>query len=135
MRLLRSVVAIVAGFWFMTAAAQVGGLLAARFLLRGVADSAPLPPAYLAAALATTAIGSLMGGWLTARIAPFAPFGHACALAAVSLALMASVAIGAPAPQSPWYSIATGLVTAAGAALGGRLRAAAAAAAAGPVVA
>lgn len=143
MRILRSVVAIVAGFWFMATTVWVGTLVAARVLMpddiyNGTIP-ATLPAAYLAALLAVSALGSLMGGWLAARIAPFAPFAHACVLAAISAAMSVNLLIKPPdvsqlGPQLWWYAVANSVIGALGVLLGGKLRAAAAAAR-GPVVA
>lgn len=132
MRILRSVVAIVAGFWFMATTVWVGTLVAARVLMpddiyNGTIP-ATLPAAYLAALLAVSALGSLMGGWLAARIAPFAPFAHACVLAAMSAAMSVNLLImPRDAPQLWWYAVANSVIGALGVLLGGKLRAAAAA--------
>jgi hypothetical protein len=139
MRILRSVVAIVVGFWFMAAAARVGTLIAARVLLPGDPNSGAVPSgrltAYLLALLVVSAVGALMGGWLAARLAPFAPFRHACVLAAICAAMSIPLLINAPNNSGLWwYAIATGIINAAGVLLGGKLREAAAAAG-GPVVA
>jgi hypothetical protein len=142
MRMLRSVAAIVAGYGVMSLTV-IGGIIigAALFVpggVRAMSAGAPptaLPAAYLAANLVTGALGAVLGGWFTARIAAFAPFGHAAVLAAVVATLAIATAASAPAtPQPGWYPIVIGVIGVAGVLTGGKLRAAAAAAG-GPVVA
>jgi hypothetical protein len=123
MRILRSVVAIVAGFWFMAAAVQAGTLVAGR-----IWTPATVPAVYLAALVSVSALGSLMGGWLAARIAPLAPFAHACVLAAISGAMSVNLLIKATdLPHLRRYAIANAVIGALAILLGGKLRAAAAA--------
>jgi hypothetical protein len=142
MRLLRSVAAIVAGYGVMSLTV-IGGIIIATSLfvpggLRAVASGPPptgLPAAYLAANLATGALGAVLGGWLAARIAAFAPFGHAAVLAAIVATLtLGSAGSGPAGPQPGWYPIVIGVIGVAGVLAGGKLRAEAAAAR-GPVVA
>ena len=145
MPLLRSVAAIVAGYGVMSLTA-IGGIIigAALFVPGGLGTAsaaAPppaLPAAYLAANLVAGALGAVLGGWVTARVAAFAPFGHAAVLAAVVAAVTIAIAgSGPPGAQPEWYPIVIGVIGVAGVLTGGKLRAAAAAAAAGrgPVVA
>jgi hypothetical protein len=139
MRILRSVVAILAGFWFMASAVYAGSVVAARVLIpadiSGGRTPGTAPSVYLAAVLAVIALGSLMGGWLAARTAPRAPFAHACVLAAISAAMSVDLLIRAPdLHQLRWYAVAKAVIGALAILLGGKLRAAAAAAG-GPVVA
>lgn len=111
MRLLRTVAAIVVGIGFMA-------------LSRNVASSMP----YLAASLGVSAFGALLGGWLTARTAPFAPFGHAVGLAAIIATLSIAAVMTAPASAvSVWIPGVVAFVDVTGALLGGWLRASAAA--------
>ena len=135
-RLLRSVAAIVAGYGVMSLTV-IGGVIIATALfvpggLQAVAGGAPpaaLPAAYLAANLVTGALGAVLGGWLAARIAAFAPFGHAAVLAAIVAALtIGSAASLSAGPQPGWYPIVIGVIGVAGVLAGGKLRAEAAAA-------
>lgn len=125
MRILRSLVAIVAGFWFIAATQWVGTLVATTVFAPG---PAALPAGYLVALLAIGTLGSLMGGWLAARAAPFAPFGHACVLAAI-YAVMSFNLLMRPVDFRGlwWYLVARGVAGVLAVLIGGKLRAAAAA--------
>jgi hypothetical protein len=138
MRLVRSGAAILVGFWFMVFTVKVGTIIGSALFMPG-GISAPQPAAFtvpfLAVVLFVCALGGVFGGWLAARIALFAAFGHAAVLAAiVALLLFGLVAGAATDPLPRWYPAAAGFMGVAGVLLGGKLRAAAAAAA-GPVVA
>jgi len=139
MRIMRSVAAIAVGLGFMAATVTVGTLVASALIGGGeLADGRPLatPKAtYLALNLATCGLGAILGGWLAARIASFAPYGHAAVMAALVAVLSITTATGTPASAYPgWYPSVLGLVAVLGVLLGGKLRAAAASGA-GPVVA
>ena len=138
MRILRSVAAIAVGLGFMAATLTVGTLVASVLIGVGTADDRPSATAmatYLYVNLAICGIGAILGGWLAARIASFAPYGHAAVMAAIVAVLSMTAVTGAPAPSHPgWYPSALGLVAVLGVLLGGKLRAAAASPA-GPVVA
>jgi hypothetical protein len=142
MRMLRSAAAVAAGYGVMSMALIGGSILVARLFapaeLRTGADGGPsfeLPAVYVAASLVTGALAAVMGGWVAARFAAFAPFGHAVALAAIVAALTVASEAAMPRGSSPGvYSAVAGAVTVAGVLVGGKLRAAAAAAR-GPVVA
>ena len=141
MRILRSIVAILAGFGFMASTVMVGSIIATAVLGPGGAGAPPggspateMQPGYLVANAAVSALGAIVGGWLAARIGAFAPFTHAVVLAAIVAVLSLATILDAPAaPQPRWYPIALSTIVVAGVLLGGKLRAAAAAAA-GPVV-
>ncbi len=131
---LRSIVAIVAGFGFMTSTAMVGTILAAALFIPGGARSlatgdvpASLPAAYFAATFVTSFLGAVFGGWLAARIGASAPFAHAAALAVVvAIMSVASIFQAAPRAQPGWYAIVVGIIGMSGILLGGKLRASAA---------
>jgi hypothetical protein len=98
MRSLRSIAAIVAGFGFTASTVMVGTIVATALFMPGGLEAArvgtmpaSIPATYLAANLAVSLLGAVLGGWLAARIAAFAPFGHAVALAAL---------LAAPPPYS-----------------------------------
>jgi hypothetical protein len=137
MRILRSVAAIAVGLGFMAATVRTGTLVASG-LIGGPEAGNPSPMAtatYLYVNLAICGIGAILGGWLAARVAAFAPYGHSAVMAAVVAVLSITTMTGAPAPSYPgWYPSALGFVAVLGVLLGGKLRAAAASAA-GPVVA
>jgi hypothetical protein len=138
MRIMRSVAAIAVGLGFMAATVTVGTLVASALIGGGeLADGKPLatPKAtYLALNLVTCGLGAILGGWLAARIASFAPYGHATVMAAVVAVLSITTATGTPPAHPGWYPTVLSLVAVLGVLLGGKLRAAAAAGA-GPVVA
>lgn len=129
MRILRSLAAIVAGLGFMSATTTVGMLVASvAFGETRKGISAPAPPGgYFYVSLVVLGMGATVGGWLAARIATFAPYGHAAAMAAIVALLSIELATGPPVPGQPgWYPSAIGLVAVLGILLGGKLRAAAA---------
>jgi hypothetical protein len=138
MKAVRSLAAILAGFWFMVFTVKIGTIVgSALFLPGGLAAPPPsaFPAPLLAILLLVSALGGVFGGWLAARIAPVAPFGHAVVLAiAVGLLLFGVMAGASAQPQPRWYPAAAGLMGVAGVLLGGKLRASAAATA-GHVVA
>ena len=138
MRILRSIAAIAVGLGFMAATARTGTLVASGLIGGGPGAGNPSPmttATYLYVNLAICGIGAILGGWLAARVASFAPYGHAAVMAAVVAVLSITTVTGAPAPSYPgWYPSALGFVAVLGVLLGGKLRAAAASAA-GPVVA
>jgi hypothetical protein len=139
MRVLRSIAAVVCGLGFMAATVTVGTLVASALIGSpqpvGSRPSTAVPAAYLFVNLAICAVGAVLGGWLAARIASFAPYGHASVMAAVVAVLSITAATGAPEAGHPsWYPSAIGLVAVFGILLGGKLRAAAASASP-PVVA
>jgi protein-S-isoprenylcysteine O-methyltransferase Ste14 len=109
-RMLRSVASIAAGLGFLTSS-------------RIVAASVHLP----FAAVAIGTIGAVIAGWLTARVALFAPYAHAAVLAAIVAVLSILSASAGAAPSQPVSNtVAASVITVAGVLLGGRLRAAAA---------
>jgi hypothetical protein len=139
MRVLRSIAAVVCGLGFMAATVTVGTLVASTLIGTpqpvGSRPAATVPLAYLVVNLAICAVGAVLGGWLAARIATFAPYAHASVMAAVVAVLSVTTATGVPDAGHPgWYPSAIGLVAVFGILLGGKLRAAAASAS-GPVVA
>jgi hypothetical protein len=130
MRLVRSLVAIIVGLGFMAATTTVGTLVASVAFgetREGISFPTP-PPGYFYVSLIVLGMGAVVGGWLAARLASFAPYGHAAAMAAIVAVLSIEVATGAPTPGQPgWYPSAIGLVAVVGILLGGKLRAAASA--------
>lgn len=88
MRILRSVAAIAVGLGFMAATVTVGTLVASAL----IGDGAMPLAAYLSVNLAVCGIGAILGGWLVARIASFAPYGHAAVMAAIVAVLSITTA-------------------------------------------
>jgi hypothetical protein len=133
MRLLRSIVAIVMGLGFIAATTAVWTIVAHATLLPAAPEAASPSgvrmATYLYVNLVVCAVGAVVGGWLTARVAPSSPYAHAAALAAIVAVISIPSATGAPAPAQPaWYPSALGLIAVLGVLLGGKLRAAAASA-------
>ncbi len=84
--------------------------------------------AYIISNFVYSFAAAILGGWVTARMAPKSPFAHGGALACVMVifALGDILARGAPeaaARQPSWYGWAVSLTGAAGALVGGWLRA------------
>jgi hypothetical protein len=118
-RFLRSLAAIAIGLAFMRATTLVWGIVSGAALSPG--------RAYLALNFFVCGMGGLVGGWLTARVAPSSPYAHAAALAALVALISIPAATGAPSASYPgWYPGAIGLIAVLGVLLGGKLRAAAA---------
>ena len=131
MRIMRSIAALAVGLGFLAATVTVGTLVASA--LFGSGPTATVT--YVSLNLAICGIGAILGGWLAARVASFAPYGHAAVMAALVAVLSITTATGAAAPAYPgWYPSVLSLVAVLGVLLGGKLRAAAASGA-GPVVA
>jgi hypothetical protein len=133
MRVLRSIAAVAIGLAFIAATSAVWTIVANATLLPGgpaaANASAVRMTSYLYLNLVVCGIGSILGGWLTARVARSSPYGHAATLAAIVAVISIPTATGAPAPEQPgWYPSAFGLIAVLGVLLGGKLRAAAAAA-------
>ncbi len=129
MRILRSIAAIVAGLGFMSATTTVGMLVTSvAFGETREGISAPTPPSeFFYVSLIVLGMGGVIGGWLAARIATFAPYGHAAAMAGiVAVVSIELVAAAPPVPGQPgWYPSAIGLAAVIGILLGGKLRSAA----------
>ncbi len=130
---LRSVAAIVAGYGIMSLTVIAGSVPAAWLFIPaelrtgGGDPSAGLPASYLAATLVIGVAATVLGGWLAARIAGFAPFGHAVVLAALVAAGSIAWYATMPAGSEPrLYRIAVEVIAVAGVLAGGKLRAAAA---------
>ena len=72
--------------------------------------------------LAFGLIAAVLGGWVTARLAPRRPWRHVLALAGLVLLLSVVSALASPESSAPgWYQTGLALVGVCGALLGGRL--------------
>lgn len=106
MKWLRSLVAVIAGFGFMMFSGFVAGGLST-----------------LVGKLMVGALGAVIAGWMVARLATYAPFGHAVVLASVVAAASMSL-IGSAGPAG-WYPITAAIISVLGVLAGGWIRAAA----------
>jgi hypothetical protein len=130
--MLMSILSVVAGFVAMSVLVMAGTIaLTAALVPGGVAamrasaqPAAPTRP-YLAANLALSLVAAVVGGWVTARLAPRAPGGHLIALGALLL-VMGVVSARMPQAhlQPPWYRVTIPIVGIAGVGLSALLVAA-----------
>lgn len=125
--MLRSVVAVLAGFGVVVLMVMAGTALAVRLVMGAVDPTAPLalPPAYLALNLAVSALAALLGGYVAGRLAPVGSRTPVLVLAALLLVLGLATMLGAPASgdgQPAWYQWLLLVLGPAGVLLGGRLQ-------------
>lgn len=126
--MLRSVVAVLAGFLVASLVVLLATLVATRLMLPPAGPGAmPAPtPAYLAVNLAYSFLAALLGGWLAARLAARAPLGHGMAVGSIMLVLGFLVAAlpsdGVQGSQPGWYMYVIPLLGWIGASAGGMLR-------------
>jgi ABC-type uncharacterized transport system permease subunit len=105
-RIIRSLVAVLAGFGFLLFAGFVAGSLST-----------------LVAKLLVTALSALMAGWMTARLAEFSAMGHAAVLALFAAA--ASLSLISAGNTGGWYATVSAFISVVGILVGGWIRAAA----------
>jgi hypothetical protein len=122
--MLRSLVAIVAGFLFT----GVGIILTTGALHTAFADVYPPPPlrleapAALAMELSVVALFAIAGCWLAARLAPARPMRHALILGALAFAVGIPNTISAWAQAPAWYHLLHLVLVLPFAWVGGRMR-------------
>ena len=107
---MQSFLAVLGGFATMAVLVIITTAIAAQVLIPGGmqatrSPTAPLPPAYLAANLAASALAAALGGAVTARIAPGHPIYHALALAALMVVMGVLSARQAGDRQPRWYQL------------------------------
>ena len=121
---MRSVLAVIVGFAAMAIAVIAATVVAMR-LLYPEAEPGLLPApttAWLAVNFAYSLGAAMLGGWLTAYLAPRAPFAHAVALAVVAVAMALPGIFGGGSPGQPdWYPPLMAALAAGGILLGGKL--------------
>ncbi len=121
--MLRSILAVVAGYIVIAAVTMLTTVLAA--LAAGVPlempgpDSPPPPAAYLAGNIAGSALAAVLGGVAAARIALRHRRGHAFALAALVFVLGVTYALTSAGPAPAWYFWLLPVLGALGVSLGG----------------
>lgn len=120
--MLRSIVAVVAGFGFVNTTMLIGGgLISAVFHAAGIGGAA------IAAILIASTLAAIMGGWITARLADRAELKHAVVLAAIMGVIPILIVLGGlPEGQQAWYPLVVGALGVGGVLAGGWLRASAA---------
>jgi hypothetical protein len=122
---MRSLLAVVAGFAAMAVTVIVATIVLAELLYPEAKDSPTTPTsAWLAVNFAYSFAAAALGGWVAARLAPRAPFGHAVALAALALAFALPGIVGGAQPGQPaWYPPVLAALALAGILIGGRFAA------------
>ena len=128
---MRSIICVVAGFVVVMAVVMAGTAAATELIVPGgLFDAATgprtdLPANYFAANLVVSGLGAVLGGWVTARMAPSAEMLHVLALAALVL-LMAIPGMAGYGPsfdvQPTWFAWGLPVIGVGGAVLGGWLR-------------
>ena len=125
---MRSIIAVVAGFVVVMVVIVAGTAGVAVLIIPGGLDAARTtvpPPTYIAAHLLVSAMGALLGGWVTARMAPDREMLHVFALAVLVFLKSVPALAGYGNPdglQPTWYVYTLPIVSVAGAIFGGWLR-------------
>ena len=128
---MRSILCVVAGFVVVMAVWVAGTAAVTELIVEGGlfgAATGPrnaLPPVYFAANLVMSGMGAMLGGWVTARLAPSAEMAHVLALAALMILMSIPGLLGygeSQADQPRWYIYALPIFGVSAAVLGGWLR-------------
>lgn len=120
MSVLRSILAVLAGVVFIVAV-STGTDLALEHSILPAMSTAQASPALLALALAYRTLYGIVGGWITARLAPSRPITHAVVLGVIgTLASIAGLVVEWSSGQQ-WYPIALVVLSLPECWLGGRL--------------
>lgn len=118
--MLRSVIALLAGFAIMTFTVLVATIVA---VLAMKLEPGMLTPEYLGVNLAYSIAAAAFGGYSTAALAPDRPSAHALILSVMVLIMGVSNFILPQPGQERWYLIALIVLGPLGALAGGQLRA------------
>jgi hypothetical protein len=109
--MVRSALAVLAGFVAMALLVMIATALAVRFVLRRPLasmrsqDPGPISAAYLATNVTTSVLAALVGGYVTALLAERDRVAHGLVLAAV-MVMMSVVSVRQSGPAQPrWYRI------------------------------
>jgi hypothetical protein len=121
--IVRSVIAVVAGYAAMAAAVIALTVLVRKISPAWVGSGRTPNATYLYTNLSYSFGAAMIGGYVAAVIGSHAPLAHACALAGLVLvmAVVAAVQIGDRQPR--WYQASLALTGPLGAVLGGWIRA------------
>ena len=109
--MLRSALAVLAGFVSMALLVMITTALAVRFVLRRPLasmrsrDPGPIPAAYLATNVTSSVLAALVGGYVTALLAERDRVAHGLVLAAVVVVMGLVSARQSGAAQPRWYRI------------------------------
>lgn len=127
--MLRSILAVIAGFMVMVMFVGFGTTIAAGFMIGPVqAGTVVQPPlAYLIVNLALSLVAAIIGGWVAGAIAGRDPMIHAGALSLLVLVLSVVSIIVArgtqeAAVQPKWYQLVVTILGVGGVLLGGVMR-------------
>lgn len=122
--MLQSVAAVVAGFVSMAVIVMIGSMAIVAVMVPGglaamrnnPAGAMPAPtPRYYAMNIALSLLGAIVGGLVTARIAPDAVSNHLAALAALVVAMgLMSARMTSGTKQPRWYKVLMPLIGVAG---------------------
>ena len=128
---MRSIICVVAGFVVMMAVVIAGTAAATELIVPGGLSAAAAgspestPLNYYAANLVVSAMAAMLGGWVTARMAPSAEMVHVGALALLMLLMSIPTMLGylpGSELQPVWYRYTLPVVGISAALLGGWLR-------------
>jgi hypothetical protein len=128
---MRSIISVVAGFVVVMAVVIAGTAASTELIVPGglfdaaTGSPAALPGNYYAANLVVSAMGAMLGGWVTARMAPAAEMAHVFALVLLILLMSVPALLGygpGVEVQPMWYKITLPILGMSGAILGGWLR-------------
>ncbi len=128
---MRSIICVVAGFVVVMAAFVAGTAAATELIVPGglmdaaIGPRSELPQEYFAAKLVVTAVGAVLGGWVTARMAPSMEMAHVGALAVLVLLMALPGLLGygdAQMDQPVWFIYLLPVFGISAAILGGWLR-------------
>lgn len=127
--MLKSIGAVLAGFVAATIIVLLSTMIAVALMLPPAGPGMMPEPtgSYLAVNLVCGLLAAIVGGWLAARLAVWAPLGHAMAVGTVMLVLGLGTAAmesdGTTGNQPGWYLYALPMIGWVGAATGGLLAA------------
>ncbi len=125
-----SIGSIVSGYIVMALIVMIGTIAATAAMIPGGFGMmknpvVPAPRQYLIANLAVSFVAALVGGWLTARMAPNAPMMHSAILGALLLVMSVVSARTQRTGQPSWYPMTLAAIGVVGVLIGGFLKASA----------
>ncbi len=127
--MLRSILAVIAGFMVMVMFVGFGVTIAAGFMIGPVQVGTIVQPplAYLIVNLVLSLVAAIIGGWVAGTIAGREPLLHAGVLSALVLAMsvvsfFAMRGLPEAAAQPKWYQLVATILGVGGVLLGGVMR-------------